>query len=69
MCEVNPELIEDVRFERGKKVLYLKIKKTLYGCIESALLWYNLFLNKLTDLGFKVSPYDRCVANKIIDGQ
>ena len=69
MCEVNPELIEDVRFERGKKVLYLKIKKALYGCIESALLWYNLFLNKLTDLGFKVNPYDRCVANKIIDGQ
>ena len=26
MCEVNPELVEDVGFERGKKVLYLKIK-------------------------------------------
>ena len=68
MFEVNPKLVEDVRFERGEKVLYLKIKKALYGCIESALLWYNLFLNKLTDLGFKVNPYDRCVANKLIDG-
>ena len=57
-----------MRFERGKKVIYLKIKKALYECIESALLWYNLFLNKLTGLGFKVNPYDRYMANKIRDG-
>ena len=68
MCEVNLELVEDVRFERGKKVIYLKTKKALYGCIESTLLWYNLFLNKLTELGFKLNPYDRYVSNKIIDG-
>ena len=57
-CEVNPELVQDVRFEKGKKTLYLKIKNALYGCIESA---------KLTELGFEVNPYDRYVANKIID--
>ena len=69
MCDVNPELVEDVRIENGKKVLYLRIVKALYGCIESALLWYNLFLDKLTKLGFKVNEYDRCVANKMINGK
>ena len=69
MCDVNPELVEDIRIENGKKVLYLRIVKALYGCIESALLWYNLFLDKLTKLGFKVNEYDRCVANKMINGK
>ena len=27
MGEVNPELIKDARFEKGKEVLYLKIKR------------------------------------------
>ena len=42
MCEVNPEFIKDVQKEGKKKVLYLRVLKVLYGCIESAFLWYNL---------------------------
>ena len=42
MREVNLEFIKDVQQEGKKKVLYLSVLKTLYGCIESALLWYNL---------------------------
>jgi len=38
MCEVNPEYKDDVRYENGKKVLYLQILRALYGMIESALL-------------------------------
>ena len=69
MCDVNLELVEDIRMENVKKVLYLRTVKALYGCIESALLWYNLFLDKLTKLGFKVNEYDRCVANKMVNGK
>ena len=36
--------------------------------IESALLWYQLFVSVLQDLDFKLNPYDPCVANKIING-
>ena len=43
MVDVNPEFKEDVRFENGKKVLYVQILKALYGMIESALLWYELY--------------------------
>jgi len=36
MCEVNPEFLPDVRYENGKKLLYVQILKALYGMIESA---------------------------------
>jgi hypothetical protein len=49
-------------------VLYLQLKKALYGCVKSALLWYDLFANTLQDMGFVLNPYDACIANKIIDG-
>ena len=68
MCKMNPDFEEDVRTEGKKKVLYLRIVKALYGCIESALLWYECFVNKLSSMGFKINPYDHCIANKDIDG-
>ena len=41
--------------------------RALYGCLESALLWYNLYSSTLEKIGFKINPYDRCVANKEIN--
>jgi hypothetical protein len=67
MCDVNPEYKEDVRYENGKKVLYVQILKALYGMIESALLWYTLYTDVLQKEGFVINPYDKCVANKMID--
>jgi len=69
MCDVNPEHILNVCYENGKKVLYLRILKALHGCIEYALLWYELFANTLQDMGFEINPYDKCVANKMINGK
>jgi hypothetical protein len=43
--------------------------KALYGCVQSALLWYELFVGTLKDIGFEINPYDTCVANKVIDGK
>ena len=68
MCEVNSKYKPFVRIVNGRKVLYLKVLRALYGCIESALLWYELFTTTLTNMGFKVNPYNRCVANKMING-
>ena len=69
MCEANPKYIEFVRYERGQKVLYLQVLQAIYGCIESAMLWYKLFTDTLSKMGFKVNPYDKCVANKVIGGK
>ena len=42
MCEVNPEHKKNVCVENGVKVLYLRLLKALYGCMESALICYDL---------------------------
>ena len=34
MCEVNLEFIKDIQQKGKKKVLYLRLLKALYGCIE-----------------------------------
>lgn len=68
MCSINPEYEQYVRMENGKKTLYLRILKAIYGMIESALLWYELYVSVLSDMGFELNPYDICVANKIING-
>jgi hypothetical protein len=69
MCMVNPKYKKFVTHENGKRVLYLQLLKALYGCVQSALLWYDLFTNTLKDDGFELNPYDACVANKIVNGK
>ena len=72
MCQVNPKYEPYVRTElrNGKKtkVLYLKVLRALYGALESALLWYELYSGVLQKMGFVLNPYDKCVANKTING-
>ena len=69
MCEVNPEHKKNIIYEKGKKVLYMEILMTIYGCIESALSWYELYSQTLEKQGFKINPYDKCVTNKIINSK
>jgi hypothetical protein len=35
----------------------------------AALLYYKKFVKSLTKQGFKLNPYDGCVANKIVNGK
>lgn len=69
MCEVNSKYLELVTVENGRKVLYVRLLRALYGCVQSALLWYNLFSSVLVKNGFKLNPYDPCVANCEIQGK
>ena len=68
ITEVNPKYKEFVTYEKGKPVLYLQLLKALYGCVQSGLLWYELFSTTLQDMGFKLNPYEPCIANNMIDG-
>jgi len=69
MCEMNAKYTEFVVVEGETKVLYVRLLKALYGCVKSALLWYDLFTNTLQGMGFVLNPYDKCVANCMIDGK
>ena len=69
MCDVNSTYRDYVhRGKNGRKVLFLRLARALYGCVKSALLWYQLFSSTLQQMGFKLNPYDLCVANAEIKG-
>ena len=67
MCELDPILEDFISMEKGKRDLYMQLIKAMYGCVQSALLWYKLFSTALVGMGFELNPYDLCVANAIID--
>jgi hypothetical protein len=53
----------------GQKVLIVECLSAVYGTMVAALLYYKKFVKSLTKQGFKLNPYDGCVANKIVTGK
>ncbi len=51
----------------GKVVV--KLDKALYGCVQSAKLWYNKFASIFFELGYKVNGKDQCVFTKSVNGK
>jgi hypothetical protein len=49
----------------NKPIIYVKLQKALYGCLRSALLFYLKLVEDLESDGFKINPYDPCIANKV----
>ena len=70
LVKLAPEIYRSyIVTERGKKVLYVKLKKALYGLLKSALLFYEKLSQDLIENGFTLNPYDPCVANKMVNGE
>ena len=44
---------------------YVRLKKALYGCVQSSKLWYERLRIELERIGYIVSPMDECVFNKM----
>ena len=42
----------------------VKVKKALYGCVESAKLWYDKLSSDLTKFNYITNEYDICVFNR-----
>jgi hypothetical protein len=53
----------------NQPILYVKLQKALYGCLRSALLFYEKLIGDLRSQGFEINQYDPCVANKMINGE
>jgi hypothetical protein len=69
LIEVSPETYKNhVVTEKGRNVLYLILKKALYGCVKSALMFWEDLSGKLIRQGYSLNPYNQCVANKTING-
>jgi hypothetical protein len=53
-------------FQRRSAGLIVILNKALYGCIESAKLWYHELAGTLTKHGFTANPRDICIFNKTV---
>ena len=69
LVELDPSYQEFVTKENNQPILYVHIQRAIYGMLMSGLLYYKKFRASVERIGYKVNPYDPCVANKIIDGK
>ena len=58
-----------VKLENGKMVLYVELKKALYGTLKAALLFWRKLTAQMKIWGFIGNPYDWCVMNKMINSK
>ena len=52
------------QFADHKGCIVVKLDKALYGCVESAALWYENLRASLSELGYVPNAHDTCVFNK-----
>ena len=55
--------------KRKEKIIYVHVKKAIYGMIQSSLMFYKKLRAYLESEGFKINPYDPCIANKMVNGK
>ena len=68
LLEINNQMYAPcVTHEQGEKVMYVGLLKALYGTLRAAQLFWEKLTGKLKEWGFKMNPYNACVANKVID--
>jgi hypothetical protein len=65
MVELDPRY-EQYRDTKG--CIIVQLDRALYGCVESAALWYENLRTTMTSLGFERNSYDNCVFNRTDNG-
>ena len=70
LVKIDPKLYRKyLLMQKGKPVMYVQLKKALYGTLQAGLLFWKDLTKNLKKWGFKINPYDWCCANKQIDGK
>ena len=69
ICKINPEYKKNlVPGKNGKKHLYAKLTKAVYGTLLGAKLFYDKLSKQLVEWGYEPNCYDGCTFNKMVDG-
>jgi hypothetical protein len=66
LCDIQPDY---KRFVDNKGIITVKLLKALYGCIQSAKLWFHTIQRMLLGDGFVQNPHDQCIFNKDVNGK
>ena len=53
--------------KKGVKTLILRCHNAIYGTMVASLLYSKKICKTIKHLGFKINPYDPCIANRTID--
>jgi hypothetical protein len=61
LIQIDPD-IKPFLDERGE--LVVKLNRALYGCVQSALQWYNEISGFLETIGYRKNRMDPCVFNR-----
>ena len=62
LVEMYPEYAEFVDPITGR--IIVQLNKALYGCVESARLWYENVKETLESIGYKSNEYDPCIFSR-----
>ena len=67
MIHIAPQIYRPyVKMDRKfTPILYVRLKKALYGLLRPSLLFYRKIRGELEAYGFKINTYDPCVGNKM----
>ena len=59
LIDIDPHVYQNfVKYKDKKKVIYVEMKKALYGMLQSSLLYYKKFRTDLKRIGFIIKPYN-----------
>ena len=62
LIKLDPEM---AKFQLKNGSIIVELDQALYGCIESAVLWYQELSSTMDTLGYKANPLDPCVFNSV----
>ena len=68
-CEIDPIYWDYMVTESNQKVLFVHISRAIYRMLVSAMLFHHKLTKALLIYGFKINPYDPCVANKMVNSE
>jgi hypothetical protein len=69
ICDIDSKYSDNIVYGgNGKKFIYAKLTKAVYGTLLGAKLFHEKLSKQLEDWGYEPNCYDRCTFNKMIDG-
>jgi hypothetical protein len=69
ICDIDPKYKSNIVYgKNGRKFIYAKLTKAVYGTLLGAILFYEKLTKQLEEWGYEPNCYDRCTFNKMVDG-
>jgi hypothetical protein len=69
ICDIDSKYKNNIVYgKNGRKYVYAKLTKAVYGTLLGMILFYQKLSKQLIDWGYEPNCYDRCTFNKMIEG-